>query len=107
MANLDVVDRCLLALLQVDDRLAYSYLARSLGIPEATIRRRIKRLLDEEIAHFVALPEPRRIGYGVQAIVGLKILPAQVESAITMLQPLPQVRYIGITTGRYDLLLET
>jgi len=107
VTNLDVVDRCLLALLQVDGRLTHSYMARCLGVPEATIRRRTKRLVDEGITRFVTLPDPNKSGYGVQVIIGLKLQPGSIRGAIAILQPLSQVRYIGITAGNYDLLLET
>ena len=76
MANpgsLDMVDRCLIALLQVDGRLSHTDISRRLALPEATVRRRLKRLLDEGIIQIVALPEPHKVGYGVHAIVGLRL----------------------------------
>ncbi len=105
--DLDIIDRCLAALLQLDGRLSHTDLARRLGIPEATIRRRIKRLLDEGVMQIVALPEPSKIGYGVHAIVGLRLQPGKIASALTRLKTLRQVRYIGVTAGTYDIVIET
>ena len=107
MANLDIIDRCLVTLLQLDGRLSHTDMARRLGLPEATVRRRIKRLLDEEIVQIVALPEPHRIGYGVHAIVGLRLQPGKITSVLAHLKALRQVRYIAVTAGSYDIVIET
>ncbi len=53
MTKLDLSDRCIIALLQVDGRLSHTEIARRLGIPEATVRTRFfraKGLLREAIA---------------------------------------------------------
>lgn len=110
MANsgsLDMVDRCLIALLQVDGRLSHTDMSRRLGLPEATVRRRLKRLVDEGIIQIVALPEPHKVGYGVHAIVGLRLQPGKIAGVVAQLQVLREVRYIGVTAGTYDIVIET
>src|SRR5687767_13679421 len=56
--ELDAIDRCLIALLQADGRLTHAAIARRLCIPEPTVRRRLKRLLDEQAMQIVAVPNP-------------------------------------------------
>jgi Lrp/AsnC family transcriptional regulator for asnA, asnC and gidA len=107
MTNLDLADRCIIALLQVDGRLSHTEIARRLSIPEATVRRRMKRLLDERAIQVVAQPEPFKTGFGVRTIIGLRIKPGMVLEALATLRPLQQVRYIGVTTGTYDIVIET
>lgn len=107
MTNLDLYDRCVIALLQVDGRLSHTEIARRLGIPEATVRRRMKRLVDERTIRIVAQPEPFKTGFGVRTIIGLKVQPGKVTEAVAMLRPLSQVRYVGVTAGAYDLVVET
>lgn len=107
MTNLDLTDRCIIALLQVDGRLSHTEIARRLGIPEATVRRRMKRLLDERAIRIVAQPEPFKTGFSVRTIIGLKVQPGRVMEAIAALRPLQQVRYIGVTAGTYDIVVET
>jgi Lrp/AsnC family transcriptional regulator, regulator for asnA, asnC and gidA len=106
MTKIDLADQCIIALLQADGRLQYTDLARRLGIPEATVRRRMKRLLDERVMQIVAVPDPYRIGYDTHAIVGLRVQPGKIEDVIAVLDPLPQVRYIGVTAGTYDVVIE-
>lgn len=107
MMNLDLADRCIIALLQVDGRLSHTEVGRRLGIPEATVRRRMNRMLDERTIRIVAQPEPFKTGFGVRMIMGLKIQPGEVPVAVAKLRSLQQVRYVGVTTGTYDLVIET
>ena len=107
MTNPDLADRCIIALLQVDGRLSHTEIARRLSIPEATVRRRMKRLLDERTIQIVAQPEPFKTGFGVRTIIGLKVHPGKVAEALAALRPLQQIRYIGVTTGTYDIVIET
>jgi Lrp/AsnC family transcriptional regulator for asnA, asnC and gidA len=106
MTKIDVTDRCLIALLQADGRLQHTDLARRLGIPEATVRRRMKRLLDERFMQIVAVPDPYRIGYDTHAIVGLRVQPGKIPDVIAVLEPMPEIRYIGVTAGTYDIVVE-
>lgn len=106
MTKIDITDQCLIALLQADGRLQHTDIARRLGIPEATVRRRMKRLLDERVMQIVAVPDPYRIGYDTHAIVGLRVQPGKIGDVIAVLDPLPQIRYIGVTAGTYDVVVE-
>lgn len=106
MTKIDITNQCLIALLQADGRLQHTDLARRLGIPEATVRRRMKRLLDERVIQIVAVPDPYRIGYDTHAIVGLRVQPGKIGEVIAVLDPLPQIRYIGVTAGTYDVIIE-
>jgi len=106
MTKLDIADQCIIALLQADGRLQHTDLARRLGVPEATVRRRMKRLLDERVMQIVAVPDPYRIGYDTHAIVGLRVQPGKIGEVIAVLDPLPQIRYIGVTAGTYDVVIE-
>jgi Lrp/AsnC family transcriptional regulator for asnA, asnC and gidA len=106
MTKTDITDQCLIALLQADGRLQHTDLARRLGIPEATVRRRMKRLLDERVIQIVAVPDPYKIGYDTHAIVGLRVQPGKIPDVIAVLDPMPEIRYIGVTAGTYDVVVE-
>ncbi|MDQ3547990.1 MAG: Lrp/AsnC family transcriptional regulator [Chloroflexota bacterium] len=106
MADIDVVDRCLIALLQADGRLSHAEIARRLGIPEPTVRRRMKRLLDDGAMQIVAVPDPHKIGYGIHAIIGAKVQPGRGGDVVAALMAMRQVRYVGVTAGAYDVVTE-
>ena len=106
MTETDLIDRCIIALLQVDGRLSHAEIGRRLNVPEPTVRRRLKRLIDEEIMQVVAVPNPHRIGYDIHAVIGAKILNGQVNKAVKKIAEMPHVRYVGVTAGAYDIVIE-
>ncbi len=106
MTDIDLIDRCLIALLQVDGRLSHAEIGRRLDIPEPTVRRRLKRLIDDDVMQVVAVPNPHKIGYGIHAIIGAKIQPGRVNDVVARLTALRNVRYVGVTAGTYDIVIE-
>ncbi len=106
MTDIDVIDRCIIALLQVDGRLSHAEIGRRLDIPEPTVRRRLKRMVDDDVMQVVAVPNPHRIGYEIHAIIGAKIQPGRIDDVVMLLTAMRQVRYVGITAGTYDIVIE-
>jgi Lrp/AsnC family transcriptional regulator for asnA, asnC and gidA len=104
--SLDDLDRKILALLQEDARLPNRALALRLGSSEPTVRRRVERLLDAGAIKIVAVASPFALGYKVVAIVGLQIdrnFQRQIEQS---LQQMAEVRFVGLTLGSFDVMLE-
>jgi Lrp/AsnC family transcriptional regulator for asnA, asnC and gidA len=106
VTDIDLIDRCIIALLQVDGRLSHAEIGRRLGVPEPTIRRRLKRLLDEDVMQIVAVPNPHKIGYIIHAVIGAKVQPGHVNEVVTTLTAMRQIRYVGVTAGAYDIVIE-
>jgi Lrp/AsnC family transcriptional regulator for asnA, asnC and gidA len=93
-------------LLQVDGRLTVTSLARALGVTEQTARRKLRRLLGDGIIKVVATVDPFDVGYETPVIIGLKVKRAKLDTVARRLSDLPQVRYVGASTGRVDLIVE-
>ena len=102
----DEVDRTIIRILQRNGRTSNSEIGRVLGLTEATIRKRIARLLGEELLTIVAVPAPRAVGLTLSAILGISCELSSVERVAGQLVARPEVRYLGISTGRYDILVE-
>jgi len=106
MTKLDTIDKKIVAFLQDDGTLTNAEIALRLGTSEATIRRRRSRLQDADIIRIVAVADPFKLGFEVIAIIGVQTQSGhlgQVEQALTVL---PEVRFLGVTLGTYDLILE-
>jgi Lrp/AsnC family transcriptional regulator, regulator for asnA, asnC and gidA len=102
----DDLDRKILAQLQVDARLPNRIIAMRVGSTEATVRRRIDRLTGAGLVKIVAVASPFALGYRVVAIIGVRIdrsYQRQIEQA---LDAMPEVRFVGLTLGSYDAILE-
>jgi Lrp/AsnC family transcriptional regulator for asnA, asnC and gidA len=103
--ELDNIDKHLLTLLQMDARTPFATLSRKLGIPEATVRFRVKRLMDSGvITRFTTLLDPAKVGFGVSGAILLKIEPAHLEEACRQLMSFDETLYLFQSTGEYDVV---
>lgn len=104
--HLDATERRMVELLQQDGRLSVAQLARMLHVTQVTARRKLKRLLGDGIIRVVATVDPFDVGYETPVIIGLKVHRGQLDAVAEQLSSLPQVRYVGASTGRVDLIVE-
>ncbi len=103
--DLDKIDRQVLNILQEDGRRSFAEIARELNMNEATVRFRVKKLLDKEvIMHFSALLNPRKIGLAVTGIIMATVNPRQFKNIFKELGNLDELLHIFQCTGRYDFL---
>lgn len=96
----------MIALLQKDGRITTQALARSVGVSEVTARRKLRRLLGENIVQIVAAVDPFQIGYESPVIIGLKVDRARVDEIAAKLCEHPSIRYVAASTGNADLIVE-
>lgn len=105
--KLDEIDKSILRLLQEDGRMSYSEIARRIGIPESTVRLRVKKLIEEGVIRkFAALINPFKAGYNIVAFIAVDIEPNKVKRAVEELSKLPEVDVLGIATGAHDVLMQ-
>jgi Lrp/AsnC family transcriptional regulator for asnA, asnC and gidA len=102
----DDVDREIIRLLQRDGRSSNTEIGRALGLTETTIRKRIARLIGEDLVSIVAVPTPQAVGLTTSAIIGISVQLQAIRTVSDELVAQPEVRYVGISTGRYDLIVE-
>lgn len=103
---LDEFDREIIRLLQRDGRMPFLTIANQLGLAEGTVRRRVAKLLDEGLLRIVGIANPFKIGMQTVAIVGLKVDRGRIEQIAKELSALSEVRYVALSTGNYDLVIE-
>ena len=106
LSALDTTDREILRILQKDGRTSNSAIARQLGITETTVRKRIAAMLDRDLMEIVAVPTPRLAGYNISAIIGLSVSLPHLREVSGKLVEAPEVRYCGLSTGRFDVMIE-
>ncbi|HYM67907.1 MAG TPA: Lrp/AsnC family transcriptional regulator [Patescibacteria group bacterium] len=104
--DLDRVERMMIALLQKDGRLGIQALARKLGVSDVTARRKLRRLLKDEIVQIVAAVDPFQVGFESPVIIGLKIDRSRIDEIATKLCEHPSIRFVAAATGKVDLLVE-
>ena len=100
---MDELDTKIIALLQEDGRTSNAGIARRVGVSEGTVRRRLKRLVQEEYIRVVALPDPTKMGYDSEALIGVQVDPDKVDRVSEDLSLLDEVNWVAVTTGQYDV----
>lgn len=105
-SSIDQTDREILRILRSDGRTSNVEIARRLGVTETTVRKRIAALLADELVEIVAVPTPKLAGLNVSAIIGISVHLTHLKAVTDALVNRPEVRYCGVSTGRYDLMIE-
>jgi Lrp/AsnC family transcriptional regulator for asnA, asnC and gidA len=106
IGRVDELDRRIIKMLQADGRLSNTEIARALEITETTVRKRIARLLDERLISIVAVPTPEASGMLLSAILGVSVDLTALHDVAETIRTYPEVRYVGMSAGRYDLMVE-
>jgi Lrp/AsnC family transcriptional regulator for asnA, asnC and gidA len=100
---LDDVDTKIVAILQQDGRQPNTAIARRLGLAEGTVRNRIARLVEQRILRFGAWTDPLKVGYQTYAIIQIQVDPPKIEQVAERLAELPEIFFLGVSTGPYDI----
>ena len=103
MEGPDQLDRKIIAILRQDGRASNAGIARKVGVSEGTVRRRLKNLVQEEFIQVVALPDAAKMGNKSQALIGVQVDPDKVDVVADALKSLPEVTWVAVTTGSYDV----
>lgn len=102
----DRIERQIILLLQQNGRMSYVDMAESIGVTEGTIRRKFHRLIDEGIIKIAAVASPFAIGFDSPAIISIKCENGKVIDVADQMRALPGVRFVALTTGSFDLIVE-
>lgn len=106
LSDLDRTDVAILRLLEQDGRTPTAQIARTLGISEPTVRKRMERLFDDDIIKVVAVFNPRKTGYATDVLIMIRVAPGRLQAVGQALASLEHIVYLGYTTGRHDIIVE-
>ena len=102
---LDDVDRRILEQLQRDGRMPYTQIAPAVGLSEAAVRQRVQRLIDSGAVQIVGVTDPKMIGFGRQAMIGLTV-EGDTRRVADAVAAMDEVIYVVLTAGSLDVLVE-
>jgi Lrp/AsnC family transcriptional regulator for asnA, asnC and gidA len=104
--ELSPLDKRIIEHLQADGRRPFTQIANELGVSEAAVRARTNRLVERGILQVVGVADPGKLGFQ-QALIGIRCEPGRLVAVAEALAELPEVDYVVVTTGRFDILIET
>ena len=103
-ASLKAADVRIIRCLQDDARAPVAQIAARMKMPESTVRHRLNRLVRDGIIDFAAVANPLKLGYQLWVIIEIQAEISKVRSVAQRLASAPEVNFVGITTGGYDVL---
>ncbi len=101
----DALDLQIISLLRVDGRRSNREVARRLGVPEATVRYRVRRLTESGVLKIAAAVDPEHLGYALTAVISIEVEPRKFVEVSDKIAAMEQVMWLGITTGASDIIL--
>ena len=101
------LDKRIIEHLQADGRRPFTQIAADLGVSEAAVRARTNRLIERGILQVVGVTDPLKLGFHQMAMIGIRCESDKLIEVAEQLAEMPEVDYVVITAGTYDLLIET
>lgn len=102
---LDEISQAIIAELQRDGRRPYAAIGKEVGLSETAVRQRVQRLVETGVVQIVAVTDPRRVGLTRQAMIGIRA-EGDLQKVADALAAMPEVVYVVITAGTFDMLTE-
>ena len=102
---LDDVSKAIIEQLQQDGRRPYAAIGKAVGLSEAAVRHRVQRLIDSGVMQVVAVTNPLQVGFPRAAMIGITV-EGDLEAVAAEVETLPEVDYLVICAGGFDLMAE-
>jgi Lrp/AsnC family transcriptional regulator for asnA, asnC and gidA len=106
MRQLDETDRAIVARLQYDGRKPFTEIAAEMGISEGSVRRRVKRMTGDGVLQIVGIVEPQFLDWQAAGMIGVTVHAGQIEAAAQRIAQFPEVTYLFMASGGFDLFIE-
>jgi Lrp/AsnC family transcriptional regulator for asnA, asnC and gidA len=106
MRQLDDTDRAIVAHLQYNGRKPLTEIAAEIGLSEGAVRRRVKGMMDAGILQIVGIVEPQFLDWQAAGMIGVNVQAGQIEAAAQQIAKFPEVTYLFMASGGYDLFVE-
>lgn len=103
--TIDDISRKIIEQLQQDGRRSYAAIGKAVGLSEAAVRQRVQRLVESGAMQIVAVTDPTMLGFAKQAMIGIRC-DGDLETVADQLADMPEIDYIVITMGSFDILAE-
>jgi Lrp/AsnC family transcriptional regulator for asnA, asnC and gidA len=103
---MDELDRLILQTLQEDGRTPFTTIAKQAGVSETTIRGRYRTLVEQGVIRTVGVVDPYALDFHAPAIIGLSTDPGTIDQVAKALIEMPEVSYLVMTLGTFDLIAE-
>lgn len=103
--RVDATDMRIIKELQEDGRRTYGKVGSAVGLSDAAVRQRVQRMVETEAIRIVAVTDPALAGVKTRATIGIRA-EGDLNVVGEAIAAIPDIDYIVITAGSFDLLAE-
>jgi DNA-binding Lrp family transcriptional regulator len=103
LIELDEADDAIIALLRADGRMPYRAIAREVGLTEATVRARVRRLEESDTMRVVAVTDIEAAGYDMLLAIGVQVESRSPEDVARDLARIAEVFSVNVVVGTHDV----
>ena len=101
--TLDAIDRKLISVLRTDARSSYTDIAAKLNISRVRARRKLQRLIDNNLISMVVNVDPSAVSSMTRVLLGISVRRGNTMDVGNMLILYPCILVVATTSGRYDI----
>lgn len=105
-SELDDLDYQIVSFLQDNARIPFTQIAKELGVTEKTVRLRVQQMQDDGVLSLVGVVNPVKAGIRVETIILVAVSDSKLDDVVAVLQEIPEVRLIVLTSGEYQLMIQ-
>ncbi len=104
---IDEKDRKIIELLQKNARIPYTEIAKKINLSEGAVRKRVNALEEKGIIKkYVAIIDPKKLGYENITILGLDVEPTKLLEIAKEISKMEEVKCVYISTGDHMIMAE-
>jgi DNA-binding Lrp family transcriptional regulator len=105
-ASLDDLDRRIVAALQINGRATWQQVANVVEASESAVSRRANRMIKQGLLRIFAAADPLRCGLGYPVLLQIECAVGAAGAVARALAARPDVRFVALLGGGYDLVVE-
>lgn len=104
--QVDDTDAQIIKMLKSNGRTPNTEIAKELKLSETAIRKRIKKLLDDEVIQIVAVVNQKKLGYVFRGNINIKTDVKKTDDVKRELEKIDRVWYIAHLAGAFNFDIE-
>ncbi len=106
-SKIDDTDKAIIVELNRDGRIPMQEIAGKLNVSESLIRNRVKRMLESNAMRIMAITNPMNLSHNVVVWAAVQLVPGHsLKELAEQVSDVPNVTYVAICAGMYDLFVE-
>ena len=102
---MDDTDTRILQHLMEDGRKSSGEIAQAIGVSEETVRRRRVGLLSNGVYGTVAVPDYKKLGYGVELLIGMHVESFRIWEVADEVAEIDEVYRVLVTSGPFEIFV--